>query len=556
MKNGAWFKAMETVALYMRLSSEDAHEGESCSIGNQRDLLYDFIGKRRDFDECNIVEFSDDGYPGSTFERPSFQKMMEEVKAGKINCIVVKDLSRFGRNYLDAGEYIEKIFPFLGVRFIAVNDNYDSSDRNVELDSLMIPFKNLINEAYCRDISIKIRSQLEIKRKRGDFTGSFAVYGYRKSLEDKNRLEADDFAAEVVRDIFRWKLEGISAGDIADRLNNDGILSPLAYKKAHGLRFVTPFCADASCLWSAAAILRILKNPVYTGTLIQGKTTTPSYKVKKRIEKPSSEWAVVEDAHEAIIDREEFDAVQKVLGMDTRTSPGGRAVEVFSGMVFCGECGAPMVRKTVPSGKRKYIYYVCGAHKNEKLCYSHSLPDAMLKEIVLVSLQKQIQSFLDKSAASSLAESVFLGKSDIKKHKKFLVEKEEETKRYQRLLDSLYENLADGIIDGKEYGELKRNYEMLLMGAKKKAGEIHAKISRREEEDRAKIDGMAAEESKGEDFAGKFEKEWKMTEVDRAMAVFLIDKIFVFRNKKVEIVYNWRDEWKGAPMHGENEAKS
>ena len=188
-------------------------------------------------------------YPTLIFERPGFQKMIEDVKAGRTDCIIVKDLSRFGRNYLDAGEYIEKIFPFLGVRFIAVNDNYDSLGEKKSSDDLIIPFKNLINEAYCRDISMKIRSQLEIKRKNGQFLGSFAAFGYLKDEQDKNKLVVDQYAADIVRDIFKWKLEGISPQDIADALNKLGILSPMEYKRSLGMKYTTSFktSAKAAC---------------------------------------------------------------------------------------------------------------------------------------------------------------------------------------------------------------------------------------------------------------------------------------------------------------------
>lgn len=303
---------------YVRLSREDGDKEESNSVTGQKDLIRDFLSRHPELRECDMKV--DDGYTGSNFDRPAFQKMMEAVRAGKINCIVVKDLSRFGRDHLEAGEYIERIFPFLGVRFIAINDHYDSEHRNVESDELIIPFKNLINEAYCRDTSIKIRSQLEIKRKRGDFIGSFAVFGYLKDPDDKHRLVVDDFAADVVRDIFKWKLEGISAGDIADRLNAMGIPTPLDYKRRLGMRYTTKFRTKEESTWSAGMILRILKNPIYIGVLEQGKVTTPNYKVKKIVEKPRDEWAVVEDHHEAIIERFDFESVQKVLALDTRTS--------------------------------------------------------------------------------------------------------------------------------------------------------------------------------------------------------------------------------------------
>ena len=367
--------------LYLRLSRDDGDKEESNSITGQRELLRDFIRSLPELREYAVR--IDDGFTGSNFERPSFKKMLEDVKAGRTNCIIVKDLSRFGRNYLDAGEYIEKIFPFLGVRFIAVNDNYDSLGGKNASDELIIPFKNLINEAYCRDISVKVRTQLEVKRKSGQYIGAFAVYGYLKDEADKNRLVADEYAADVVRDIFKWKLEGMSPQDIAARLNHSGVLSPMEYKRSLGMRFATSFKANPQAAWSANAVLRILKNPVYTGILIQGKETTPSYKVRKRVTKPESEWAIVSDAHEAIVERRDFDSVQKALSLDTRRSPGDSAVQLFSGMVFCGECGASMVRKTVPSGNKKYVYYVCAAHKQDKSCSPHRMRDEALEQLVL-----------------------------------------------------------------------------------------------------------------------------------------------------------------------------
>jgi len=243
---------------YLRLSYTADQSEESDSITNQKKLVEDFVAAHPDITLVN--ERVDDGYSGVLFDRPAFQEMMGEVKAGKINCIVVKDLSRFGRDHLDAGEYIERIFPFLGVSFIAINDHYDSLHSHAESDELIVPFKNLINEAYCRDISIKIRSQLEIKRKRGDFIGSFAVYGYLKDPEDKNHLVVDGYAADVVRDIFAMKLAGCSLKAIADRLNRDGILSPLQYKKSIGIRLESSFQKDMEPKWSYNAVLRISRS--------------------------------------------------------------------------------------------------------------------------------------------------------------------------------------------------------------------------------------------------------------------------------------------------------
>lgn len=513
---------------YVRLSHEDGDKEESNSITGQKNLIRDFFSRHSELSECGMAV--DDGFSGSSFERPAFRKMMDDVRAGKIDCIVVKDLSRFGRNYLDAGEYIEKIFPFFGVRFIAVNDNYDSLD-NAAFDGLVVPFKNLINEAYCRDSSVKIRSCLEVKRRRGDFTGAFAVYGYLKDPQNKNHLVVDTFAADVVRDIYQWKLEGVSAADIAGRLNADGILAPMDYKKQQGLRFATPFRIRSRSPWSATAVLRILKNPVYTGILEQGKNTTLSYKVKKRVAKPRGEWAVVESAHEAVVDRQDFLSVQKVLALDTRKSPGHDRVELFSGMVLCGECGAAMVRKTIPSGGKKYIYYVCAAHKNEKTCFSHSIRDTALEKIVLESLQKQIQYIISLAGLLEMADTAPLRKAGAKKVQERMDSRKREADRYRRLMESLYENMVDGVISREEYHELKKNYSDLCSEAEKQAEGLQKEMVRTLE---SSVDGNGWME--------QFKKYGNITELDRTAVVSLIDRIFIYRDRRVDIIYSCQDE--------------
>lgn len=515
--------------LYLRLSRDDGDKEESNSITGQRELLRDYISQRPEFREYAVRV--DDGFSGSTFERPSFQKMIEDVKAGRTDCIIVKDLSRFGRNYLDAGEYIEKIFPFLGVRFIAVNDNYDSLGNKKASDDLIIPFKNLINEAYCRDISVKIRSQLEIKRKNGQFLGSFAAFGYLKDEQDKNKLVVDQYAADIVRDIFKWKLEGVSPQDIADALNKLGVLSPMEYKRSLGMKFTTSFKTNAKAVWSAGTVIRILKNPIYTGVLVQGKETTPSYKVHKRITKDESEWTVIEDSHEAIISKIDFDSVQKVLKCDTRRSPGGKAVGLFSGMLFCGDCGASMVRKTVPAGEKKYVYYVCSAHKQDKSCSPHRMRDVALEEIVLDSVKQHIREVIDMSELLTITDTAPLRTAQAQKVQRQLDKKHEEYEKLQKLLMSLYENLADGIIDREEYTRLKASFTTRADEAEKQMDALRETLT--------DIQNHGAENA----WMNEFVKRKGLTSLDRAVVVALIDKILIHSNDTVEIIYRWQDEF-------------
>ena len=522
-------KKIWNATLYLRLSRDDGDKEESGSITGQRELLRDYISQHPELREYAIR--IDDGFSGSTFERPGFQKMIEDVKAGRTDCIIVKDLSRFGRNYLDAGEYIEKIFPFLGVRFIAVNDNYDSLGEKKSSDDLIIPFKNLINEAYCRDISMKIRSQLEIKRKNGQFLGSFAAFGYLKDEQDKNKLVVDQYAADIVRDIFKWKLEGISPQDIADALNKLGVLSPMEYKRSRGMKYTTSFKTSAKAAWSAGTVIRILKNPIYTGVLIQGKETTPSYKVHKRIAKDKSEWTVIEDSHEAIISGIDFDSVQKVLKCDTRRSPDDKAVGLFSGMLFCGDCGASMVRKTVPAGEKKYVYYVCSAHKQDKSCSPHRMRDTALEEIVLDSLRQHIREVVNMSELLNITDTAPLRNAQAQKVQRQLDKKREEYEKLQKLLMSLYENLTDGVIDREEYARLKASFTARADEAEKQMDALRESLN--------DIQSHGAENV----WMNEFIKRQELASLDRAVVVALIDKILIHSNDVVEIIYRWQDEF-------------
>ena len=334
----------------------------------------------------------------------------------------------------------------------------------------------------------------------------------------------------MVRDIFKWKLEGVSAGDIADRLTTGGILTPMDYKRSLGMRYSTSFRVKEESVWDAGMVLRILKNPVYTGVLEQGRVTTPSYRVKRLVNKPREQWAVVENCHEAIIDRYDFESVQKVLALDTRTSVSGKAVELFSGMVYCGECGSAMVRKTVPSGKKKYVYYVCAAHKAHKNCSAHSLRDTTLDEIVLAALKKYIQDVIDLSDLLELTDTAQLQQAGIRKLQARLDKKREEIDRNQALLSTLYKSLADGIIDRDEYQDLKKTYSRRRAEAEAQAEAIQEEMGREmEHEDRGWME--------------QFRKHRNITGLERSTIVTLIERILIFRGYRVEIVYRWHNEF-------------
>lgn len=523
------FASKETyrACIYTRLSRDDGDKPESDSIANQRALIRDYL---KQYKEITIVsEHSDDGYSGVNFERPGFAEMMDEIREGKVDCVVVKDLSRFGRNYIEAGNYIEKVFPFMGVRFIAINDSYDSSDKS-QSDSLVIPFKNLINDAYCKDISVKIRSQLEIKRKKGEYIGAFVVYGYVKDPEDHNRIIVDTYAAEVVRAIFRWKMAGMSQNRIADKLNSQGVLCPMEYKLSMGVKVQTNFRVHKQAKWSAVSVTRILTNELYTGVLLQGKSSTPNYKVKKRFDKEQSEWIRIENAHEAIITAGEFETVQELLGKDTRISPDEEALYPLAGYVVCGDCGQNMVRKTIPRRGKKYVYYVCSTNKAKKGCSSHSISENKLMDAVLHVIKEQISTVMRIEGLLEMAQSLPENQRNIFNYDAQIVKLQEEIERNKGFRMKLYESLEEGMIDKDEYFIFKKNYSDKISLAEKNIQSLEAERD-------AAVEKNAADYS----WVNAFKKYEGIERVERQVVVNLISEIRVYEGNVVEIDFQHND---------------
>ena len=379
-------KIIYTAVGYARASKEDGDKSESNTIVNQKAMLQEYTRNNPNIVLRDII--ADDGESGVSFERPGFQKLLELVKTKKINCIIVKDLSRLGRNWLEAGQYIQQVFPFFGVRFIAINDNYDSINCNADIEQVMIPFKNLMNEAYARDVSIKTRSVLATKRNSGEFVSPFVPYGYKRSEEDKHRLVIDEYAAGVVKDIFSWRIDGMSPGKIADRLNTLGILSPMEYKTENGVRFATNFKNKVKAEWNTVSVGRILKNEIYIGNLIQGKRSSANYKVKNVQYKDEKEWTRTENTHEPIISKSDFEIANLLGKYDTRISQKEDSVYLFAGVIFCGDCKQNMIRKTTYTKNKNYHYYVCSTHKaDNKICSTHCFSESKLFNIVLKAVQ-------------------------------------------------------------------------------------------------------------------------------------------------------------------------
>lgn len=518
---------------YLRLSKEDddiakSETLQSNSIENQKEYIEDYLQSKP---EIRVVDFYiDDGYSGVNFDRPDFQRMLQDIKDKKINCVIVKDLSRLGRNYIEVGKYIERLFPFLGVRFIAINDNFDSADDAALSNNIIVPFKNLINDAYCRDISIKIRSHLEVKRKRGEFIGAFPVYGYMRG-EDENKLIVDPCAAEIVKEIFAMKMEGMSQQAIADELNRLGVLSPAEYKKEQGSGYKTVFQTHSRAKWTAVAVLRVLTNEVYMGTLIQGKESTPNYKVRVREKKPKEEWIRVENAHEAIISRTDFELISDILQKDTRVSTGKSAVSVYSGYLVCADCGCSMVRKKVRSGSLEYVYYVCSGNKKDKdICSSHRISENTLNMAITKTLQLHLKQLGDLQESIRYIRETS-GNSD--KIKKLVLQSEkrkEDIEKYNRLKLECYEDYKKELITQDEYMLFKKELDNRIE-------EIQRAITELGKKKRMLLDGGYEKESLLEKFLTS-----KEIELKRSILVRFISRIYVYEDHRIEIIFRYQDE--------------
>ena len=524
-------------AIYVRLSKEDgdvasAAKAESNSISNQKNLIKDFLKEKDDI--IVVSEYVDDGYSGSNFERPGFQMMLEDIKRGKVDCVVVKDLSRFGREYIDSGKYIERLFPALGVRFIAVNDHIDSKEESGR-DDIVVPFKNLMNDAYCRDISIKIRSHLEVKRKNGEYTGAFTPYGYKKDENDRNRLVPDLYAAGVVRGIFRMKLSGMSQSAIAESLNRQGVLSPMEYKHSLGIHIQDNFKTHEQAEWSSMSVRRILENEVYVGTLVQGRHSTPNHKIKKIVDKPKEEWVRIEDSHEPVISKREFSIVQRLLGMDTRTSPNEDEVYVLAGLAVCADCGAPMVKRNVPAGGKVYSYYICSKNAATKECGAHRIPKEKLESLVFEVLKTHIANVLDTGRILEYIDTVPFQELEIKELERQKEAKEQEVQRCRKLRDMLYEDLKDGVVSKEDYAELYEGYN----SRRKKAEEAVHKL-------RNEIQKVMEAKTDKYEWLRYFKEYQNISELSRMAVVELIDRVRVSDKDHIEIDFNFQDCFQSA----------
>ncbi len=529
-------KNIYNVAVYIRLSIEEKRDkDDSESLENQRDIILDYLQDKPDMKVFSV--YCDNGETGTNFDREAFQQMMYDVYNGKVNCIIVKDLSRFGREYIEAGDYLDRIFPLLGIRFISINDNVDN---HVTPFDISVPIKNIINTLYARDISKKVSAALRIKQVNGDFIGTYAAYGYLRDPNHKNKIIVDEKTSPIVRQIFEWKANGMSYASIGRKLFDMNIMPPGRYRYDEGIVNDKRY---ANCqFWSAPTLKSMLTNQVYIGNMTQGRRKSNLYNGTKDVKVAKKDWVVVEGTHEPIIDKELFDKVQMLLeeAHDKYYSNLGKydkmkkqTSNIFKKKVVCGDCGTNLIRyKNVkPNEKKIYYSFICPQRARFlDQCNFLSISEPILKDIVMQSIRLQIVQLCDLGNAVDTA-----SKSEAVRKKRM-----ELTKSMSDVISNiafiksarvrLAKDFASGLLDDDGYKMAKAEFDNQLIEETNKL-EAVGKV-------RDKFDNIIS--------AGKWIDEFKKYKGAKKLTQEMVDafikQIKVYPDKRIEIEWAYQEK--------------
>ncbi len=512
------------VAIYIRLSREDGDNMESESIANQRNLIHLFLEKTSE-KLYYVDEYVDDGFTGSNFDRPSWKRLLADIESGKINTIITKDLSRMGRDYISMGEYIERIFPERGIRYIAINDDIDTLYETPGLEFLQ--FKLVFNDYYLKDTSKKIRKVVKSKKEQGQFLGWKAIYGYKKDPKDKHKIIVDEEIRPIIEKMFNLVIEGKSPKQIAHIFTKEHILTPSVYAKLNrGMK------STAFELWCPRTIEEMLTNPTYIGNLTQGRRKKINYKSKKEIRTPKEEWIIVENTHEAIIDKNTFDTVQLLLKKNKNNKTCSKNTQLLSGFMYCKECGHAIGINKSSDKKRNYCHCTFyTSHSKYGLCTPHCCNYNKLEKKVLDEIKKMCNKYVDSSTFSNKVE-------EIKKKNDIRIKKQNEIKTIDKkinnnlmYIDKVYEDKLNGNIDIEMFKRLTIKYKEEIEILKNKKEEIKKELSYLSKENT----------NKAKDETLKIIKNYlSFDNPSRNLLVNLIDKITISEDKTVEIYYKFK----------------
>ena len=519
------------VALYIRLSVED-NKKRGCSVENQKLVLNDFLADKPDFVVYDT--YIDNGATGTNFHRPGFQQMLSDIEAGHIDCVIVKDLSRLGRNSIDTGYYIEQYFHTHNVRFIAVTDQFDTADPGSLHSGIMLPLKNMINEAYALDIGRKIKAQARQAMKDGDYIGARAPYGYRKDPDNCHKLLIDEDTAPVVRQIFEWAHGHVALNRIVRNLNEMGITAPSHYKKSTGE--ITSPGLIGSGKWQTRTVMKILESEVYTGDLVQGKTKIVDH---QQVKAGEDNLIIARRTHEPIISYELFTAVQeyrKQICEESRAVPKRPYTpNIFKGKVFCADCGRSLHRQRAERKKGPDVYWfhcLTNSRVAKDSCKGVMMQETELIATVTAILEKELSVALGMSLPLFQLEAK--QKKDKDRLKTQMSARRQETEKKRRLIRGLYENFVQGILTNEEYFELKADYEESIRTL---SGEIEAL-----EKDMDALDSRLVR-------CRSMEKDAKSLAQDHALTAELIDRLIerieIDHERNIHVTFRFKSEFQG-----------
>ena len=522
---------------YLRLSKDDLKRGNvkdkdkaiSDSIENQRKIL-------NEFEQMNIDEFEwsdeykDDGFTGTDADRDDFQRLLSDIHTGKINCVIIKDLSRLSRDYVEAGILIDRLFVQMNVRFISLQERIDSYKDPDSVSSIVVPITNVMNDQYCYQTSKKIRQVFDMKRRNGDYIAPFAPHGYIKDPKDKHKIIVDPEAAEVIQQIFSLFLGGMSKNAIVMYLNEHGVLSPSEYKRSKGMNYKTTLTVNKA-MWCERIIYCILTHPIYTGDMVQGRRRVKSYKIHTIEDVPQEDWVIVEDTHEAIIDKPTFEKVQQMLKRDTRTAPKTKELYLFSGFLKCADCGKAVTR----GGSGVNVRYYCATYKTRSrlACTMHAIKHNRLEAAVLYAVQQQVYlavSYAEMVASINMAP---LKKSQSARLDGLIAENEKALAKITRYKQALYEDWKDGELSHSDYRQMREDYD-------RQAATINAVIDNLKDEQSEVENGVDTENL----FLTTFSKYENIDKLTREILIELVDHIKVYEGGDISIKFKFADEYR------------
>ena len=517
-------------AMYLRISSEDedlrtGEKNESESISNQRSLLRDYVCSHADLSGSEILEFCDDGWSGTNFERPAVKELLEQVRRGQINCIVVKDLSRFGRDYLTVGDYISRVFPFLGVRFISVNDGFDSSNP-LDIDSLDTSFRTLIYDLYSRDLSRRVKSAKKARAERGAFLSPYAPYGYVKDPEDKNHLLVDTEAAEVIRRIFQMAADGAKTWEIAAALNGEGVSSPKNYKVEAGCTRTPWRSIREENFWTGNLVAKFLRDERYIGKTVYGKRSRDIVGSTHTVKISRNDWVIVPDRHEAIVPEALFEKAQTCMREYREYEAASGSGNPLKRKVICGVCGHAMQRDNKKNGSYRCVMKRLNTGFD---CSEEKVPEADILEAVIDTIQVYAQYAV--SIDRLLQTRQEQRQLDRKQAQRQLQTLQSRKARLDKRLQDLYEGLVEGEISRESFAAQKKALTAQAEDVSHTVLELERKISGNDDSGNAVIEQFKS-------YAG-------ITALTREISIELLQSITIYPDGRMDIRLNLADEIKG-----------